>query len=108
MKIYPKIRFTFSAVCWQLCLLLPVTKASLAEEILIAVRAHAGEQRAITKWQPSIDYLNQSLPEYRFVMLPYTSLKQQLADAKLNRFHFVLTNRPPMSSWKSVLAQKPC
>lgn len=70
----------------------PVLASPGNDEIRVAVRAHAGEQQAIKKWGPTIDYLNQTLPQYRFVMLPYINIKQQLVDAKAQRFHFFLTN----------------
>jgi len=58
----------------------------------VAVRAHSGVDRAMKKWGPTIDYLNQALPEYQFKMLPYISLKRQIADARLNKFELILTN----------------
>ena len=70
----------------------PLMADSARQEIRVAVRAHAGEQHAIEKWQATIAYLNQTLPDYRFVMRPYTSLKQQLSDAKHKKFEFLLTN----------------
>ena len=73
-------------------ILQPVLATNSANDILIAVRAHSGKPAAMKQWGPTIDYLNQALPSYRFVMTPYTSLKRQLADAKANRFHFLLTN----------------
>lgn len=73
-------------------LMSPVLANSGEQEIRVAVRAHSGKQLAIKKWQATITYLNQALPQYTFVMLPYSSLKQQLADAKANRFDFILTN----------------
>jgi len=76
---------------WVCCLLF-MPLSGQAEEIRIAVRAHAGEQHAIKKWQATIDYLNQALPAHHFTMIPYTSLKQQLADARASRFQFLLTN----------------
>lgn len=62
------------------------------KKVHVAVRAHAGLEHAMKKWGPTIDYLTQAVPGYRFIILPYTSLKQQLADARLNRFDFILTH----------------
>ena len=61
-------------------------------EIRIAIRAHSSEKQDTQKWAPTIEYLNRVLPQHRFVMQLYTSIKQQLADAKANRFHFLLAN----------------
>lgn len=58
----------------------------------VAVFAHSGIQHAVQQWGPTIDYLNASLPHYRFVLRPYTSLEQQLADAGTRKYHFLLTN----------------
>ncbi len=63
-----------------------------SEPVFVAVRANTGAKHAIKKWGPTLDYLSQTLPAYKFVMIPYTSLRQQLADAQKNKFHFVLTN----------------
>lgn len=62
------------------------------QHVHVAVRAHVGEQRAIQKWGPTVEYLNQMIPNYHFTMVPYTSLKQQLVDARNNKFEFLLTN----------------
>lgn len=84
---------TTTASTLVLGLSLPVfSNISPENEIRIAVRAHAGEQQAFKKWQATVDYLNKSIKGYRFVMRPYTNLKQQLADAKQQKFDFVLTN----------------
>lgn len=86
MKISPTLVLLF------LGLIQPEPANTGNDEIRIAVRAHSGENQAAKKWDPTVDYLNQVLPQHRFVMVPYTSLKQQLADAKANKFHFILTN----------------
>lgn len=63
-----------------------------AKDVSVAVRAHSGAEAAMKKWEPTIDYLSQAIPEHRFVLLPYTSLKQQKADAAQKKFDFILTN----------------
>jgi len=83
----------FTAISGLLILTTIVNSRTAADkDIIVAVRAHAGQQHALKKWGPTIDYLNQVLPDYRFNIRPYTSLKQQLADARQNKFHFLLTN----------------
>ena len=66
--------------------------SDLSREVYVAVRAYAGEQHALQKWGPTLAYLNQALPDHHFSMIPYTDIKQELADARANRFHFLLTN----------------
>ncbi len=61
-------------------------------EIKIGVRAHRGTAAALKKWGPTIDYLNQSIPEQRFVLIPYklTSGLNQAASRK--DLDFFMTN----------------
>ena len=88
---------TINSAAWWLrsatvLVMVCISMPGLAADIHIAVRAHAGVDRAMKKWGPTIDYLGQALPAHRFIMLPYTSLKKQKADARLNKFEFLLTN----------------
>lgn len=88
MKKYPSLRRT----CWLLILLLPVTHDVVAQEFRVAVLAYAGKQHAVNSWGPTIDYLNQTLPQHHFEMILYTSLNKQLDDARRKKFDFLLTN----------------
>ena len=65
---------------------------SIADEYIVAVRAHNGIQAAQEKWQATIDHLNVSIPEQHFVLQPIVSLSKLSELAKKNAFHFVLTN----------------
>ena len=63
-----------------------------ADEISVAVRANKGIEHAIEKWQPTIDYLNNQIPEHNFIMVPFennSSLNQAVSQGK---FSFCLTN----------------
>ncbi|MDH5408493.1 MAG: phosphate/phosphite/phosphonate ABC transporter substrate-binding protein [Gammaproteobacteria bacterium] len=85
----------FLKVVLVLCLLFGIEKSVVAKnknDYVVAVRAHVSEQRAIKKWGPTIEWLNQTIPGSNFTLKPYTSLKQQIADAREKRFDFLLTN----------------
>jgi len=62
------------------------------ETILIAVRANRGAAKAIKRWQPTIDYLNNNMPGYHFRMLPFEINSTLNQAASRNEFHFILTN----------------
>ena len=63
-----------------------------AEDIYIALRANKGSEKALAKWQATADYLNKSIPGYRFILVPFennSSLNQAIS---LGNFHFSITN----------------
>ncbi|MDH5180884.1 MAG: phosphate/phosphite/phosphonate ABC transporter substrate-binding protein [Gammaproteobacteria bacterium] len=84
--------FKLAAAVVLLGYITPVSATAEDKQIIIAVRAHSGEQHAIKKWQPTVDRLNQSIPGFQFRLQPYTSLKQQRQDGEWKKYHFVLTN----------------
>jgi two-component system sensor histidine kinase TtrS len=73
-------------------LMLPVSGV-LADgsEVVIGVLAHRGDQAAINKWTPTIDYLNQEIParEFRLLPLDLDEMSAALTEGKLD---FILTN----------------
>ena len=85
------MRPVLSAFVLYLLGLLPLW-AQPAPVYNVAVRTHSGIETGLAQWQPTIDYLNQSLPGLRFQMVPYPKLAQQLEDARRQRFQFLLTN----------------
>ncbi len=68
---------------------LPVSAAKPA--IKVGVLAYEGNDQALARWQPTVDYLNQLIPDYRFDVVPmaHDEIEQSLIKRKL---HFVLTN----------------
>jgi two-component system, LuxR family, sensor histidine kinase TtrS len=60
-------------------------------EVVIGVLAHRGDQAAISKWTPTIDYLNEEIPgsEFRLLPLDLNEMSAALAEGKLD---FILTN----------------
>ena len=71
------------------CFFIP--NQSLADIITIAVRAHSGIENAISRWQPTIDYLQQSIPEHDFILLPLTGILEMEEKIKANMVDFVIT-----------------
>ncbi len=63
-----------------------------ADNFKIAVRAHHGIERAISLWQPTVDTLNQEIPEHHFTLVPIVSLNEISGQAKQKIIDFVLTN----------------
>jgi two-component system, LuxR family, sensor histidine kinase TtrS len=60
-------------------------------EVVIGVLAHRGDQAAISKWTPTIDYLNEEIPgsEFRLQPLDLNEMSAALAQGELD---FILTN----------------
>ena len=92
----------FWSVCNVLALLsfttlsgLALSKSARAAEVKmvkIGLRAHRGVEQSLKKWQATADYLNEKIPGYQFVLLPY-ELNSQLDQAvSRGEFDFVLTN----------------
>ncbi|MDH5736566.1 MAG: PhnD/SsuA/transferrin family substrate-binding protein, partial [Gammaproteobacteria bacterium] len=62
-----------------------------ADEVIIGVLAPMGQEKAVKMWQPTIDYLAQTNPDYSFVLFPAT--KNQLTEAiEQQKVDFFLTN----------------
>ena len=64
---------------------------SLADNIVIAVRAHTGTEEATTQWQPTINYLQQLLPEHHFSLLPLEGIKEMEDKVAENQVDFIIT-----------------
>jgi len=59
--------------------------------VTVAVLAHRGEDNARHQWQPTMDYLSDAIPGYRFQLDPQR-LKGLKKGNEQGRFDFVLTN----------------
>ena len=66
--------------------------SAFADDITIGVRANRGIEKAIKKWQPTVDYLNSRIPEHHFVLSPYESIEDLSSAASRGEFHFVVTS----------------
>src|SRR5690606_38123174 len=62
-----------------------------AQMVQVAVLATRGNSQTMQRWQPTIDWLNQQLPQYRFHLRP-SNLDQMEEVIKNNRAEFVITN----------------
>ena len=60
-------------------------------EVVIGVLAHRGDQACITKWTPTIDYLNEEVPGNGFRLLPL-DLDEMSAALAAGELDFILTN----------------
>lgn len=72
----------------------PIDYACAAQEpqpIFIGVLAFRGMDKAYEMWQPTADYLTQTLPGYEFSIEPF-SIDSLTQAVKNHRLHFVLTN----------------
>ena len=76
-----------------LVLLLTFHSSLLAEprDIKIGVIAYRGIDKAYAKWQPTVDYLQARLPEYRLTLIPL-SLEQLRAAIIGEQLEFVFSN----------------
>ncbi len=61
------------------------------QQISIGILAFRGPDKAYEMWQPTADYLTQTLPGYEFTIVPL-SIDTLHQAVKNNRVHFVLTN----------------
>ena len=67
-----------SKLIWQLLIVVwffvNSNQISAAEEsqhrTLIGVLAYNGKQQALTRWEPTADYLTQHIPQREFVIMP--------------------------------------
>ncbi|GLT14693.1 sensor histidine kinase [Vibrio algivorus] len=69
----------------------PFQPRSQTQSIQVAVLATRGNPQTIQRWQPTIDWLNQQLPQYQFYLRP-RNLEQMEEVIKNNSAEFVLTN----------------
>ena len=74
------------------CLFVFASHVVAAADFTVAVRAHSGISAAEAKWTPTIDYLNQAIPEHRFFLKPIINLGEITQAAAKKEFDFVLTN----------------
>ncbi len=63
-----------------------------ADELKIAVRANKGADIALQRWQATVDYLNTSIPEHNFVMIPFENNSTLNQAISRGDFSFCLTN----------------
>jgi two-component system sensor histidine kinase TtrS len=75
-----------------IAVLLPVSCVlASGSEVVIGVLAHRGDQACISKWTPTIDYLNEEIPGSEFRLLPL-DLYEMSAALTAGKLDFILTN----------------
>lgn len=62
-----------------------------AGEVVVGVLAHRGDEACISKWTPTIDYLNEAIPGSDFRLLPL-DLHEMSAALAQGGLDFILTN----------------
>ncbi len=75
-----------------LVLLLSVTSVtSAAEQVVIGVLSHRGDEATLSHWGPTADYLSEKIPTYQFVIRPlaFTEVEGSVARGEVD---FVLVN----------------
>jgi len=91
---YNSMRF-FIHLFIGLCICLPATESpavhSQPETIHIGVLAKRGKKECSKKWGATVEYLNNSIPEYKFVLVRLNFEELPLAVAE-NRVQFTLSN----------------
>lgn len=83
----------------------PQTANTQATQARVAVLATRGHTQAIQRWQPTLDWLNQTLPQYHFTLLP-SDLEQMEHLVKNHGAEFVITNpgQSLMLGWQYPLS----
>ncbi|GLP97060.1 phosphate/phosphite/phosphonate ABC transporter substrate-binding protein [Paraferrimonas sedimenticola] len=84
-----------SFVIWAgLMMLAPISaqaQASDGQTLKVAVLANWGEVRVKQRWQPTMDYLSEQIPEYRFEVVPL-SFEAMAKQLQAKQVQFVVTN----------------
>jgi diguanylate cyclase (GGDEF)-like protein len=64
---------------------------SIADDVVIGVRAIRGVNHAIGQWTPTIDYLQLHLPQYNFTLRPVAKIANMQVLVKTNQVDFIIT-----------------
>ncbi len=80
-----------SRLLWLMVLLMPFSGLLAESTVRIGVLAYNGAELARQRWQPTADYLQQSIPGHRFEILPLTheAFRNRIRKGQLD---FILTN----------------
>jgi two-component system sensor histidine kinase TtrS len=85
MKFVSFLFLSFAAGLSACCAL------AAGQDVVVGVLAHRGDQACITKWTPTIDYLNDEIPGNGFRLLPL-DLNEMSAALAAGKLDFILTN----------------
>ena len=86
-------RLKNSLICILFSLLFSISQTSCAEEkdVYIGVLAVWGEKITHQMWQPTMNYLNKTIPQHNFIIKPL-KLGQTVEVVKQNSIDFIITN----------------
>jgi len=74
-----------------LFILFLLSRPALADIVKIGVFSPDGFESGMHRWQPTASYLENQMPQHRFMMLPYRNLQELEQDALRGKFDFILT-----------------
>ncbi|MFK5985203.1 MAG: EAL domain-containing protein [Pseudomonadota bacterium] len=74
-----------------LLILILFTHSTFADDVVIAVRAHSGEEQAVKSWMPTINYLQENIPQHNFSFLPVRSIKEMDQLFSRGKIDFAIT-----------------
>ena len=89
LKLIPKL--CVAASCMALLFASVTSSAEQAATYKIGVLAFRGEDKALKRWSPTADYLNQQIPNTNFVIIPF-DLEQLRQAVEKKQVDFVITN----------------
>ncbi len=87
-----QIQIWLTAIALILVIFIPHSFASETYEFKIGVRAYQGTELARKMWQPTVDYLNQHLPEYRFHLVPVVDYNEFEKDVAAGSVDFIISD----------------
>ncbi|MFK5892759.1 MAG: PhnD/SsuA/transferrin family substrate-binding protein [Pseudomonadota bacterium] len=64
---------------------------TLADDVVIAVRADSGDKLAIKRWMPTINYLQEKINQHSFTLLPVKGIEEMERLFLVGKIDFVLT-----------------
>lgn len=100
--------FTQWLMAFPIVLLLwPVDIVAQGDIVRVAVRANNGAGVAQARWGETMDYLSQSIPGKRFVMVPFEHNTALIQAVSRDEFDFVLTNPSAFVELKIRYGVKP-
>ena len=73
-------------------LCLSISSFAHAKDVRIAIRANKGNEKALTQWQATADYLSEKISGHRFILVPFENNSALNQAISLGSFHFCITN----------------
>ncbi len=86
-----RLKIVLTSTLFSIALCFTQTSFAMKKDVHIGVLAMWGEKVTKQMWQPTMNYLNQSIPNYNFILNPL-KLHQIDEVIKQNNLDFILTN----------------